>query len=564
MPLNDTISWLVIALALMIAGCGSVADEHLVTVSGQVSFGDLDPETLGPVFVAVLNENPMAVGTSLADALVDIQSIDKGRGGFYFQLSGKVVAPGDSVYIIAFADNDFVNGVPEPGPGDVIGFYLEDRSLSPAYVLASGENTGIDIVMNKQVFDYQASLSGEVRGADRGAVTVFAYAGAIDSLDFSLIDPYQVVGYTRVEKNDAAADFALSLLPYGYSVPIENVYLLAFLDANGNGVPDSGDRLGFLADDRGLPALLTVYPEHRDQLVVDLTLTLPEPSGFALSMEGRVAVASGLDVGDLPLFVLVVRAGDNLDRSALAQGRLDDVVFFTKLAPGLRDFACDLSNSGLAPGEAVMVLAVCDRDYAAGFPDIGSGDYLGYYQDRATMAVDYQLAEGINRVASEGDRDFHVNRMVYDHEAAIQFELDDSNLNNLNPAVRLDPGEHVTVVAVQADGVTIGGDPQIDMDYIVGFGSLTVPGSGNEGQVYTLELLPALDHRIPVETPFAVSEVYVFAIFDGNTDGQDQNNYLGYYWEPFMLFFMAPGVIDRIENGITLLDRTVRFTTGTL
>jgi hypothetical protein len=67
-----------------------------------------------------------------------------------------------------------------------------------------------------------------------------------------------------------------------------------------------------------------------------------------------------------------------------------------------------------------------------------------------------------------------------------------------------------------------------------------------------------------VETPFAVRDVYVFAIFDGNTDGEDQNNYLGYYWRSTIFGFMVPKLIDRIGDEILILDdRTVSFTTRT-
>jgi hypothetical protein len=336
------------------------------------------------------------------------------------------------------------------------------------------------------------------------------------------------------------------------------------LDANGNGVPDAGDRLGFLADDRGLPELLTLEPGRRDGLSLTLSMTLPEPSGAILSLEGRIDVAPEFDVDDIPLFVLVIRNDGEADLSALADGGLDQVAAFVRLDPGVQDFAVDLTHTGLGPGDRVMVLGVCDRDFIAGFPDIGAGDYLGFYQNRTTMTVDVTLAEGVNRIESSNDTDFMVNRVVVDHAAALLFELDDDNLAALWPPVHLDPSEHVTVVAVQADGVTLGLNPQIDMDYIIGFASLVIPDTGNDGQVYTMNLLPAFDRRITVETPFAVRDVYVFAIFDGNTDGEDQNNYLGYYWRSTIFGFMVPKLIDRIGDEILILDdRTVSFTTRT-
>ncbi|GAB6097366.1 hypothetical protein JCM14469_36200 [Desulfatiferula olefinivorans] len=551
-----------IILSIALFSCGSVSDDPVITLSGQVSFGDPDPDLLGPVFVAVLSSNPMAPGASLNDALVTIQSIDKADGRFHLSLTGTGLAPGDPVYIIAFADNDFINGIPDPGPGDVIGYYLDPAGFSPAYVLAAGHNEGIAIDVSKTVYDFAASLSGEVLGADHGTVTVFAYAGDIDSLDFSRIDPYEILGYTRIRTGDGPSPFSVTILPYGYPVPIEQVYLIAFDDANGNGTPDAGDRLGFMADDRGLPELLTIEPGRRDGLAVTLSLTLPEPSGAILSLEGRVEVAPEFDADDTPLFVLVIRNDGEADLSALAAGGLDQVAAFVRLDPGIREFTVDLTRTGLGPGDSVMVLAVCDREFIAGFPDIGAGDYLGFYQNRTAMAVDVTLTEGVNRIEPSSDTDFMVSRVVVDHAASLVFELDDENLAALSPPVRLDPSEHVTVVAVQEGGVTLGLNPQIDMDYIIGLASLVIPDTGNDGQIYTLPLLPAFDRRIAVDDPFAVRNVYVFAVFDGNTDGGGRNNYLGYYWRS-ILGFMTPRLIDRIGDETLALDRTVRFTTRT-
>lgn len=566
MSLNNRLKWGVSLLALaMVLSCGSVSDRPSVTLSGQVDFGDGDPEAMGPVFVAILSQSPVDSTGSLSEFLIDIQSIDKDQPLFNFRLTDKNVTPGDSVYLIAFADNNFSGGIPNPDTGDIIGYYLDQQGLSPAYVLHAGENSGIDIAMTKEIFDFESSLSGEISGTDSGTVTVFAYAGDLVSLDFTQINPDDIVGFTRFQKGSSPAPFSLPILPYGRNIPMENVLVFAFLDTNGNGVPDGGDRIGFAANAKGLPLLLTVDQGHVDNLSVDLTLTIPEPSGYTLSMEGQVSVPQDMDVAGKPLFILVVRAGDHVDLSALAQGNLDDVVFFYRLPPDSREFDFDLSNTDLAPGDQVMVLAVCDLQYEAGFPDVTVGDYLGYYQDRSAMDVNYTLVEGPNHVETAGDTDFNLNRIFYEHDASIRFELDDQNLNALNPSVSLDPGEHVTVVAVYKDGVTISGNPRIDMDYILGFGSVTVPESGNDNYIYSMDLLLAMDRRVPVQDPFAVNGIYVFAIFDGNTNGAPgQNNFLGYYWRTILLFFQYPKEIAQITDGINLLDQTVTFTTDTM
>jgi len=399
-----------------------------------------------------------------------------------------------------------------------------------------------------------------VDGDGTGALTVFAYAGDFSTLDISGIDPDAIVGYTQVSKTAGSVDYTLSILPYGRNVPMENVYLMAFLDRNGNNHPDAGDRLGFYSAEGGLPSLITIVDGHASEYAITLSMDIPEPSCYSVSMAGTVDVASGLNVDNKNIFILVVRASDTLDLGALIRGDMSDVAYLYKMPAGTRDFAFDLSKSGLAPGDRVMVLALFDRQFTAGFPDMGVGDYVGYYQNRADMAVDYVLVQGLNRIETGDDEDFKLSRVLVNHSASLRFQLDDTNLRN-NLDVSLDPGEHATVVAVYKDGVHINSDPVIDMDYIIGFGSVFVPESGNSGHVYSMDLLPAMDSRIPVQNPFAIDGVYVFAIFDGNlNNGADKNNYVGYYWRTILIFYLYPKEITRLMDGITTLDQTVRFT----
>lgn len=550
-----------LALATALFSCGtSTGQQPLMTLSGHVDLADTPPQSLGPVFIAVLDKSPAEMSDSFSDALVTIQTLDTATCDFSIDLTGKGLKPGDPVYIVVFADNDFKGGIPDPGVGDLVGYYLNTETLSPAFILAEGENPGIEIRLTKEVYSFKASVSGMVDGDGTGALTVFAYAGDFSTLDISGIDPDAIVGYTQVSKTAGSVVYTLSILPYGRNVPMENVYLMAFLDRNGNNHPDAGDRLGFYSAEGGLPSLITIVDGHISGYTITLSMEIPEPSGYSISMAGTVSVASGLNVDNKNMFILVVRASATLDLGALIRGDMSDMAYFYKMPAGTRDFAFDLSKSGLAPGDKVMVLALFDRQFTAGFPDMGVGDYVGYYQNRADMAVDYVLVQGENRIETGDDEDFKLSRVLVNHSASLRFQLDDTNLRN-NLDVSLDPGEHATVVAVYKDGVHIYSDPVIDMDYIIGFGSVFVPETGNSGHVYSMDLLPAMDSRIPVQNPFAIDGVYVFAIFDGNLNNEaDENNYVGYYWRTIFLFYMYPKEITRLMDGITTLDQTVRFT----
>ncbi len=554
-----------LAFGTMLFACGA-EEKHEVglSVSGHVVFREKSADPGDPLFIAVLDRSPAETGASITDALVTVQVVDAETRFFSVDLSGKKLSPGDRVFLVVFMDKDYKGGIPSPEEGDLVGFYLDTKSLSPALILEGGGNTGIEIRLDREVFAYEASVGGTVTGQDQGTVTVFAYAGDIRTLDIGGIDSSAILGYTQTSKSAGPAEYRLPILPYGKNVPIPNVTLIAWLDRNGNDRPDAGDRLGFYRSGGGFPALLTVDSGHLPGCDIPLSLDIPEPSGYTLSMEGTVDVPGDLEPLDRSLFVLVVRASDTLDLKALMTGDLSSVAHFTRLDEGQRDFSFDLSKSGLAPGDRVMVLALYDRQFTAGFPRMDDGDLIGYFQDRSAMAVDITLEEGLNRVGETDGTDVSLSRVLVTHEASLRFRLDDSTLRN-TLGVRLDPGEHVTVVAVSKDGVHIGQDPVIDMDYIIGFGSCIVPETGNSGHEYGLDLLPAMDRRIPVQSPFAIEGVYVFAVFDGNlNNGPSQTNYLGYYWKPFLLFFSVPREITRLSDGVTVLDQTVRFTTDTM
>ncbi|MBU1168824.1 MAG: hypothetical protein KKD44_04580 [Proteobacteria bacterium] len=517
------------------------------------------------VFKADDNMDISSLSSGDMSSVAYFKKLPSNSRDFSVDLSNTDLMPGDQVLVVVLCDMDYQAGFPNPTVGDYLGYFINASGMGPELTLLEGLNEDVDITLGKEVFDYAASLSGQVSGMQTGEVTVFAYAGDITSLDFSQFDPNEIVGYTRIDKISPTQAFNFSILPYGHNVPIENVYLFAFLDDNANGVPDAGDSIGFYANDQGLPKLLTINPGSQDNLTVTLSMELPEPSGYTMSMEGSVVVASSLDVTNKPIFILVIRSGDEPDISAMMEGNLDDVAYFYKMLPNTRNFSFDLSETDLYPGEKVMVVAVCDRQFVAGFPDITAGDYMGYYQDKALMDESYILSQGVNHVEGYGDKTFTLNKILYEHSASILFQLDDANLDSENPSVYLDPGEHVTVVAVHEDGVDLTGDMSMDMDYIVGFASVTIPAGGNDGHTYVMDVLAPIDYRVPVQSPFAIEDVYIFAIFDGNLNGQaGQNNYVGFYWRPYLLYYMYPKVFSEIIDGINILDKTVRFTTQTM
>ena len=93
MDLSRYTKWLVICLAVMaLLSCGKVKEDQDITLSGTVI---IDEEIkahipLGPVFVAVLDQNPMDLeADAISDAVVAIHSVNKTDLEFSLTLSGK-------------------------------------------------------------------------------------------------------------------------------------------------------------------------------------------------------------------------------------------------------------------------------------------------------------------------------------------------------------------------------------------------------------------------------------------------------------------------------------------
>lgn len=542
-----------------------------LSISGHITVPSALENTIGdlPLFVIVakagdnLDLSALAAGDLQSIAYFERLSAHQ-RDFTELNLSGSGLAQGDKVVVIVLCDTAWQAGLPFLSAGDMVGYYLSQEAMGPELTLIQGGNTGVDITLSREVYDYDATLSGAIHSdvKGQGALTLFAYKGEINSLDVAgQIDLEQVIGFQRLAMNQAYETFQLDILPYGNELPIENVYLFAWLDVDGDGTPNAGDRIGYVKGANNLPVLLTVDGNDPENLFVDMSMDIPPPSEENVTLTGAVDVPEGVNIDGLPLCILVARAGEGVDMSALMNGEFGDLDWYEKLSPGQRDFTCDLGKRGLSSGDKVMVIAVCDLQQGVGFPDMTQGDRLGFFQNNHTMDVALTLSQGENVVETAGDTRFSLSRIQYDNTATLLFELNGDRLeDDLNPPVSLDPGETVTVAVVQTAGVDISllGGSSIDMDYVVGYGSVTVPESGNNGYDYTIDFLPYIDRRITVGSPFTIHNVYIFAIFDGNSD-PNQNNYLGYYTDA--IFIPQPTLFNPITNGPNILDHPIRFTT---
>ena len=224
--------------------------------------------------------------------------------------------------------------------------------------------------------------------------------------------------------------------------------------------------------------------------------------------------------------VLVAVLPDDPQRP-LTTPSLADVVLMVSADKTDYSFRMDLTESGLAPGQSVNLVAFVDMNYAGGLPSLDAGDMVGFFIDAQTFSAAYELKPGLNDAGN-----LSINRKIYDHRASLQFRLAE-NLG-IVPAA----GENVLVYAVHGQGLDLAART-VDVDYVVGMASVVV---GQDGPPYPLDLLTAIYTGIAVsEDPFGLSDLRLVAILDdAPANGRpDAGEYLGF---TLLAFDVADGV----------------------
>lgn len=542
--------------------CGETDDEAIFSLSGRVTVDEACQCEGADVFVALFKgTDPEMIARSSGDSFAAIVGAAP-NGTFSIDLAKHGLNPGETVTLIGFIDRNYNGGIPNPDTGDMVGFYAKAGTFTPGYTLAGGLNTGADIHVNREVFAYEKKIGGTLSGDYTGPVLLFAYAGDIRSLDFTTLDVNGIIGYETFEKKETPLDYRLSILPYGFDLPISDVTLLALFDANGNGVADAGESVGYYSrHPQGLPSLITLTNIPQNDFPFDsaLAMAIPEASSEELSLKGHVERPPDYDeTSSAPLFIV---AAETDDPNLLSTHPLSVVRAFYRLDPGEVAFNLDLSATGLSPGDQVMALALWDLNHKenpdspsyTGFPDPDAGDLIGTYQNKAHLTVTQTLTAGVNSVVPLKDGNmnlrFQVNRELVEHDASLVFTFQNGG------GVTLEPGDRLLIVAVQEDGVDNATHQITNPDCIVAMESVTATGDLTDD--YAVPLMGAQLQSI-LKTPFGVDDVYVFAILDENDNGKpDSGEPVGFYWSWMIAFFPK---LTNLTDGENRLDATVRFT----
>jgi len=548
--------------AILACGYGEDNDKKAsMYLSGTVDVEGVKETVTGPVLIMVTNTDDLGEIEDNPDgAIITVVTIDESDYTFRIDLTDDGMKAGDEVFITAFADNDYNGNIPYPTAGDYLGFYVDPEGFSMAYVLKDGENSGIEITISREVFDFDdTGISGTVYGNDVGDLTIIAYAGDITSSDFSKLDTDGVIGYSKLSKDGGPVSYTVDILPYGYDVPVENVHVFAFLDVNGNGEVDGGDRIGYHSrEENNLPTPLTISEGTTEDVDISFYMDVMEPFGLDISLVGSFTPPFNYDDESPPMYIIVAER-ENLD--TLFDDPITSIKYFQKIPAGDFIFDIDLSETDLLPGDDVIVFALWDRDYVAGFPNPTWDDKLGLLQNKETYAFSIELEYGVNPVPAEGYA-LELTKDVYDshdfdYESAkgsIKYTLDTEGAGSYDPerAQFIVMAIHVGGVTINlSDGMDLRDVIQIDMDYILGVQVLSAEDYSADPE--NLNILPAIYKEIgvnldndppepliegegydpaePETVQFDERTAYLVVILDKNGDGQldFDSDEIGYY-----------------------------------
>ncbi len=497
---NALIYFISFTIALFLMSCGSETKSK-ITLSGKLNINSENRAINADYSTFVVVSKTMDFDDLQKDPLnniIELALVESYPYEFKIDLSKTDVSEGDKIYIFAFTTDKYVSGVPSISTGDMVGLYIDKDNFEPGYTILKGNNSNIEIDVNREVFDFETSVSGRVNSESEGKITLVAYAGRINSFDFSDIDINAVIGYRKIDRTSGSTEYTLDIIPYGYNIPVDNVYIFAFQDRNNNGKPDTGDTWGIISDADGYPEGITITDIPSTDINITLDRELSASTGYRNSISGSFEAPSGYGPGSPSVFMLVCKADDTDD---LFNNTVDTVKYFKKLQSGATTFDLDLSGSGLKAGDNVMIIAMWDSDdYSSDFPRLKEGNLLGYYMDEKNYTYQYTLNKGKNPPVT-----IKLNKKYKKNNSVIKGDI-----------LGTESGD---VIIVAYTGQFDSMSAPIDTEKIVGYKKITKAGGSFP---YSMDILPF--HNFPIEN------VYIFAILDKNQNGiPDTGDRLGFY-----------------------------------
>ena len=502
--------------ALLLAGtigCGNSEQDHSFAFSGQIQVDTAVKATDGALFVIIAKGRD--INNVIADpgeTIAAIYPVNSSDGRFHLNLDDTDLVPGDEVMIIGLYDTDYRNNMPSLDPGDYVGFYFNSGSLKVSCILQE-TNANMDFTVNRRVHDWEATVSGTISGDKNGDVIILGYAGEITALDFTLLDVDKIIGYDVLNKDTEILAYEIPAMPYGFELPVEDVYFFAVFDENHNGTFDTGEWLGYHAiQSTGMPQLVSVQAGENVNIDIAPVYEAQEPSESPVIVSGSVTMLPEYSSAqNKDAYVILVNAGDPGD---ILDNLVDNVLYFEKLVPDQGYYSIDLTGVGLKAGDKAGLYILWDRDYTGGFPEMSAGDYVGYYYNHEKMSLHYEFTAGDNE---------NVN-IIVDKEIG-GFEKTISGVITESEALKQQGVTYQGQVVVFAYKGPVNSSNYTAIDYSSGVGFKTIHKPDTGPLNYELPLLP-IDLELPI------MNLYLYVLYDKNANGKpDGGEYFGYHVE---------------------------------
>lgn len=260
-----------------------------------------------PMFLIIAkSSDPNEVFADLGGTVKSLNNVtdtwNQSAGTFSYDLdlSSTGLLPGDTVMIIALWDKDYAGGFPAATAGDMAGYIQNKDNFSFTVQLAAGSNlvtkgsgsaysfngnTGYDFSLKRLIYDHSASINFKL---DKGNLSTDNFANGnrvqvialYDSGGYSLInkdidmDNIIASSVVLIQHDSGATTTIRYTMPVMSAVPVSitgidtadfsipDVYIAAFLDTNGNGRPDPGEKVAYLYQTVlfvDIPDSMTVY-----------------------------------------------------------------------------------------------------------------------------------------------------------------------------------------------------------------------------------------------------------------------------------------------------------------
>ncbi len=456
-----------------------------ISISGNVVVNAANAK--GRTFVVLLDDDlPSLNPTEIARHIVAVKEIPAKGGSYSIDLSRSGLKVGDRVLMLGLFDRDGTGqGFPQLTPNDLIGIRTGTDSFASA--LKAGENSGFDLVIDRQVYDGQTTVSGRILGrVDSPSVLVAAYAGDFDGLTDFELDYSKVLGFTEVV-GGVDPRFELPISAIGVPFPVKT-YIVAVGDQNGNQKLDPGEKVYFHSG-RNDKVPEKVELTSGNGLTFDLNLNFATqiPRGYAMPLSGVIEWQGADARGNEPAFLFVAK-GESIDD--ITQSPLTAIKYLKRLSGRPASFDITLEETDLVPGDKVMLGVFLDKDSSL---SLSPGDRLGI-ADIGLSGFTKTLSSG-----GLGGLNVKVNFTIYGTQKTVDAVVTEPSLSNYQGRI---------ITAILSGAMTSFDMESIDVTKVIGYAAIDQTAGKSS---LAIPILPVA--QLPV------SEATLVAIFDKNGNG---------------------------------------------